>query len=69
MKIGFIGAGKVGFSLGRYFMERNVCVSGYYSRNLNSSKEAAAFTKTKYYEKGELTDENALETYEGSCPV
>lgn len=50
MKIGFIGAGKVGFSLGRYFTERNVCVSGYYSRNLNSSKEAAAFTKTKYYE-------------------
>ena len=51
MKIGFIGAGKVGFSLGRYFTERNKCVSGYYSRNLNSSKEAAAFTKTKYYEK------------------
>ena len=51
MKIGFIGAGKVGFSLGRYFMERNVCVSGYYSRNLDSSKEAAIFTKTKYYEK------------------
>ncbi len=51
MKIGFIGAGKVGFSLGKYFMEHNVCVSGYYSRSLNSSKEAAAFTKTKYYEK------------------
>ena len=50
MRIGFIGAGKVGFSLGRYFTEHNVCVSGYYSRNLNSSKEAAAFTKTKYYE-------------------
>lgn len=50
MKIGFIGAGKVGFSLGRYFMEHDVCVSGYYSQNLNSSKEAAAFTKTKYYE-------------------
>lgn len=50
MKIGFIGAGKVGVSLGRYFTEHNKCVSGYYSRNLNSSKEAAAFTKTKYYE-------------------
>lgn len=50
MRIGFIGAGKVGFSLGRYFMERNVCVSGYYSQNSNSSKEAARFTKTKYYE-------------------
>lgn len=51
MRIGFIGAGKVGFSLGKYFTERNVCVSGYYSRNSNSSKEAAAFTKTKYYKK------------------
>lgn len=51
MTIGFIGAGKVGFSLGRYFMERDVHVSGYYSRNLDSSKEAARFTKTKYYER------------------
>lgn len=51
MRIGFIGAGKVGFSLGRYFAEREVCVSGYYSRNQESSKEAAAFTKTKYYGK------------------
>ena len=49
MKIGFIGAGKVGFSLGKYFTEHGIYVSGYYSRNLNSSKEAAAFTKTKYY--------------------
>ncbi len=52
MKIGFVGAGKVGFTLGKYFMERNHgCVSGYYNRNLEHAKEAAAFTKTKYYEK------------------
>lgn len=50
MKIGFIGAGKVGFSLGKYFTEHNQYVSGYYSRNLNSSKEAAVFTKTKFYD-------------------
>lgn len=50
MKIGFIGAGRVGFTLGKYLAERNVCVSGYYSRNINSSKEAAVFTKTKCYE-------------------
>ncbi len=49
MKIGFIGAGKVGFSLGKYFTEHNLCVCGYYSRNLNSAKEAATFTNTKYY--------------------
>lgn len=49
MKIGFIGAGKVGFSLGKYFAEHDVHVSGYYSRNLDSSKEAAIFTKSNYY--------------------
>lgn len=50
MKIGFIGAGKVGFSLGKHFVEHGVSVLGYYSKNLTSSKEAAEFTKTKYYE-------------------
>lgn len=50
MRIGFIGAGKVGFSLGKYFTQHDVCVTGYYSRNSDSSKEAAKFTKTKYYE-------------------
>ena len=51
IRIGFIGAGKVGFSLGKYFAEHDVHVSGYYSRNLDSSKEAAIFTNSKYYEK------------------
>ena len=37
MKIGFIGAGKVGFSLGKYLMENSTTVSGYYSKNENSS--------------------------------
>jgi len=50
LRIGFIGAGKVGFSLGKYFTEHHVCVTGYYSQNSESSKEAAKFTKTKYYE-------------------
>lgn len=51
MKIGMIGAGKVGCSMGGYFAEHGVCVSGYYSRNPESSKKAAAFTNTKQYEK------------------
>lgn len=50
MKIGFIGAGKVGFSLGKYFKEGGVQVTGYYSRRLESAKEAAQFTNTAYYE-------------------
>lgn len=49
MRIGFIGAGKVGFTLGKYMTERNMCVSGYYSRNEASAREAGAFTHTKYY--------------------
>ena len=49
IKFGFIGAGKVGFSLGKYFVENGIQVSGYYSRNQNSSKEAASFTGTKQF--------------------
>lgn len=59
MRIGFVGAGKVGFSLGKYFTEHNLCVSGYYSQNSLSAKEAAEFTGTKYYETlKEITEES-----------
>ncbi len=50
-RIGFIGAGKVGFSLGRYFKEHHMDVSGYYSQNPESAKAAAKFTETKFFEK------------------
>ena len=49
MKIGFIGAGKVGFSLGKYLSVNGIGLSGYYSRNLNSAEEAAEFTGTKAF--------------------
>lgn len=49
MKIGFIGAGKVGFSLGRYFKENNTELSGYISKNPDSAKEAAKFTNSEYF--------------------
>lgn len=49
-KIGFIGAGKVGFSLGRYFKEHHMDVSGYYSQNPESAKTAAEFTHTRFFE-------------------
>lgn len=59
MKFGFIGAGKVGFSMGKYLTEREVHVSGYYSRNFQSSKEAAIFTNTKYYQSiSEIVEES-----------
>jgi predicted short-subunit dehydrogenase-like oxidoreductase (DUF2520 family) len=49
-KIGFIGAGKVGFTLGRYFIKYGINVTGYYSRSIESAREAAEFTGTVCYE-------------------
>ena len=48
--IGFIGAGKVGVSLGKYFKEKGLQVGGYYSRTHKSARWAAAFTQSTYYE-------------------
>lgn len=50
MKIGFIGAGKVGFSLGKFFAQGGIPVTGYYSRHRDSAREAARFTQTKAYD-------------------
>ena len=50
MKIGFIGAGKVGFSLGKYFSENCIELSGYFDVNSTDSIEAAKFTNSKVYE-------------------
>lgn len=47
--VGFIGAGKVGFSLGKYLQNHGVNVTGYYSKTLSSAQLAADFTKTKTY--------------------
>lgn len=49
IKIGFIGAGKVGFSIGKYLKDNGINVTGYYSRNENSSLEASLFTNTNQY--------------------
>lgn len=49
IKIGFIGAGKVGFSLGKYLKENGITVTGYYSNNEDSATEASKFTNTKKY--------------------
>lgn len=49
MKIGFIGAGKVGFSLGKYFAENGLEISGYYSRSESSALEATHFTDSELF--------------------
>lgn len=50
MKIGFLGAGKVGFSLGQFFVQGGIPVTGYYSRHEGSAQEAAAWTGTKQFD-------------------
>ena len=50
MKIGIIGAGKVGFTLGKYLSIKDVHITGYYSRNAEHALEAAQFTGTTYFE-------------------
>ena len=50
VRIGFIGAGKVGFSLGKFFAEGGLTLSGYYSRSIESAREAAAFTGSECFE-------------------
>lgn len=50
MVIGFIGCGKVGFSLGKYFSSKGITLSGYYSKSYKDAKEASEFTNSKAYE-------------------
>ncbi len=50
MNIGFIGAGKVGTSLGKLFSEAGEPVVGYYSRSRQSAQTAAEFTSSAAYD-------------------
>lgn len=50
MVIGFIGSGKVGFSLGKYFSLKGITLSGYYSKCYRDAIEASKFTSSKAYE-------------------
>ncbi|WP_438566192.1 Rossmann-like and DUF2520 domain-containing protein [Clostridium sp.] len=47
IRIGFIGCGKVGFSLGKYLKKNGFNISGFFSRNVDSINEAANFTGTR----------------------
>jgi len=49
LKIGFIGAGKVGQALGLYFVHHGLTLSGYSSRTAASAQEAAALTGGKWF--------------------
>ena len=49
MKVGFVGAGKVGCSLGKHFCTNGIKLSGYYSHSIKSAVDAADFTKSDYF--------------------
>ena len=49
MKFGFIGAGKVGCSLGKYLVDHNREVAGYYDTEERFAAEAAEFTDSSAY--------------------
>ena len=52
MRVGIIGAGKMGFTLGKHIIDSDnhgLELIGYYSRREESAKEAAVFTETKSF--------------------
>lgn len=59
MRMGFVGAGKLGFTLGKYFTENGIDVSGYYSRSRESARDASEFTNSRQF--------SSLEEVVNSC--
>lgn len=49
MRIGIIGAGKVGVTLGKYLTDAGMTVAGFYSRTRESAVIAADFVQTTVY--------------------
>lgn len=61
MKIGFIGAGKVGTTFGKYLKNHGIEISGYYSKSFSSSKKASNYTNSKAFgDIKEFTDETQV---------
>lgn len=53
MKIGIVGAGKMGYTLGKHFSLSNsekIQLVGYYSKNLSSAIDASNFTCSNYFD-------------------
>ena len=56
-KIGFIGAGKVGVSLGKFFREGGLTVTGYCNRHREAAQAAADFTGSTCFDSAEAVAE------------
>ena len=51
MRIAFVGAGKVGVTLGKYLAESDACtLTGYYSKSRESAQKAANYTKSECFQ-------------------
>lgn len=74
MKIGFIGAGKAGCSLGKYFASKSsqadIQITGYYSIISEETRRAAAFTNSDCFQTAEeviaASDSVILSTPDGA---
>jgi predicted short-subunit dehydrogenase-like oxidoreductase (DUF2520 family) len=53
MIIGFVGAGKVGTSFGKYLIQNGFSVAGYYSRSRQSAVAASDYTASRCFAKVE----------------
>lgn len=61
MVIGFVGSGKVGFSLGKYFSMKGISLSGYYSNLYKDAIEASEFTNSKAYKNiNDLVEDSSI---------
>lgn len=56
-RIGFIGAGKVGVSLGKFFREGGLTVTGYCNRHREAAQAAAEFTESRCFDSAEAVAE------------
>jgi predicted short-subunit dehydrogenase-like oxidoreductase (DUF2520 family) len=69
MKIGIIGSGRVGYSMGKYLSVGGEDVVGYYDRHPKRAADAASFTQTKSFtdlsQLVELSDTLFITTQDG----
>lgn len=61
MKIGIIGAGRVGCSIGKYLRTKDIELAGYYDVDSAATKEAAEFTRTESFDSlKQLADQSQI---------
>ncbi len=53
MKLGIIGAGKAGSSLGKYLKDAGISLVGFYDRSLEEARDSGDFVKTRAFERKE----------------